>query len=321
MAEQYTYAVARIHAMEASLLTLKDLEQVLLSKDEEEAVRVLSDKGFSGFGNYKSVETLLSEERAKTVELISKLLPDSREFDVFLYPDDFHNLKAAVKALFSGERDGIYLNGGIFSKDEIIAAVKEKNFSALPECMGQVAEEAISTLAKTGDGQLADIIIDRAALETIYESGQKSDNEIIRKYSELFVALSDLKIAARGAKMKKSFDFLVKAFAECKTLDAKRLSFAASKGEDELFEYLSFTPYSESVEILKKSYTEFEKWCDNKIMALMAQQKSNPFTIAPIAAYYFARETEMKAVRMVLSGVINKLDENLIKERLRDLYV
>ena len=187
--------------------------------------------------------------------------------------------------------------------------------------MAQAAEETVSTLAKTGDGQLADIIIDRAALEKIYESGQKSDNEILRNYSELFVALSDLKIAARGVKMKKSSDFFKKAFADCKTLDTERLSVAAAKGEDELFEYLSFTPYSECVEVIKKSYTDFEKWCDNKIMALMAQQKGNPFTIAPIAAYYYARETEMKAVRMVLSGVINKLDENLIKERLRDLYV
>ena len=162
---------------------------------------------------------------------------------------------------------------------------------------------------------------DKAALDAIYKAGRESDSELIREYSELFVALTDLKTAVRGMKMKKSTEFLGRALSECEAFDIKRLAKAAEKGEEELFEYITYTPYAESIEIIKKSYTDFEKWCDNRIMELFAKQKSNPFTIAPIAAYYFARQTEIKAVRMVLSGVINNLDENLIKERLRDLYV
>lgn len=321
MAEQYTYAVARIHAMESALLNIKDLEQVLSADSEKEAVAILSDKGFNGNGTYKGVEQLLGEEREKTAQIIAKLIPDISQFDVFLYADDFHNLKAAVKSVVAGERSGIYVKNGTVSCDTVKKAVSEKDFSLLPEKMRKPCEEALLCLAKTGDGQLADIIIDAAALNAIYEAGKASDNVTIENYSELFVALSDIKTALRGCRMKKSKDFLLRALAECDTVDVQKLAAAAEKGEEELFEYLTFTPYNDCIDVIKKSFTEFEKWCDNKIMSVVAEQKSNPFTIAPIAAYYFARETEIKAVRMVLSGVINGLDENLIKERLRDLYV
>ncbi len=321
MAEQYTYQVARIHAIEASLLKLSDLEQVLGAKDETEAINILSEKGFSGSGAYKDTSTLLKEEKEKTKKLVKSLVPDSKDFDIFLLKDDFHNLKAAIKAFISGEREGIYSDGGSLDVELIKNAVLEKNFSYLPENMQKAAQEALSALAKTGDGQLADIIIDKALLDAIFKAGKISDCETIREYAELFVALSDIKIAFRGAKMNKSKEFLQRCLAKCDSLDTEKLAESASGGEDALCEFIEYTPYSECLDIIKKSYTEFEKWCDNKIMSVILKQKTNSFTIAPIVAYYYARETELGAVRLVLSAVLNGLDENLIKERLRLLYV
>ncbi len=321
MAEQYTYQVARIHAIESSLLTLQDLEQVLGAKDETEAINILSEKGFSGLGTYKDISTLLKEEREKTKRLVKSLVPDEKDFDIFLLKEDFHNLKAAIKAFISGERDGIYSAGGSLDIEIIKTAVKEKTFSHLPENMQKAGEEALSALAKTGDGQLADIIIDKALLDATFEAGKNSACETIREYTELFVALSDIKIAFRGAKMNKSREFLQRCLAKCESLDTEKLAEYASASEDALCEFIEYTPYNECLDIIKKSYTEFEKWCDNKIMSVILKQKTNSFTIAPIVAYYYARETEISAVRLVLSGVLNGLDENLIKERLRLLYV
>ena len=321
MAEQYTYAVARIRAKENSLLSIQDLEQVLSAKSEKEAVLILADKGFDGDGNYSSPEALLTEETNKTKRLIEELLGDVSVFDVFLYPDDFHNLKAAIKADVTGDRDGIFASGGSVDVDIIKNAIKLRDFSILPEMMRDVAEEAIDVLLKTGDGQKMDMIVDKACLEQIKKAGALSGNEMIKNYTELTVALSNIKIAARGAVMKKSADFIERALAKCDTIDSSSLSLAAAEGEEDLYEYLSRTPYEGAKEALKISFSEFEKWCDNVIMAEIKKQKANPFTIAPVAAYYLAREIEIKAVRIVLSGVINKLDENSVRERLRDLYV
>ncbi len=321
MAEQYTYQVARIRAKENSLLTRQDLEQVLSAKTEKEAALILADKGFDGNGTYESAENLLTEETKKTKKLIKELLGDTSVFDVFLYPDDFHNLKAAVKSVTEGEIEGIFASGGSIDADIIKEAVKERKFSLLPEVMQSAASEALDVLLKTGDGQIADVIIDKAALCAIKKASEDSGNDFVKKYAELTVALTDIKIALRGALMKKSTGFIKSALSMCETLDVSALSEAAGKGSEELFAYLSSTPYGGAKEAFEVSFSEFEKWCDNMIMTEIRKQKSNPFTIAPVAAYYLARETEIKAVRIVLSGVINKFDENLIKERLRDLYV
>jgi V/A-type H+-transporting ATPase subunit C len=43
--------------------------------------------------------------------------------------------------------------------------------------------------------------------------------------------------------------------------------------------------------------------------------------VSPLAAYILARENEIKTVRILLSGKLNDLPENSIRERLRDMYV
>jgi V/A-type H+-transporting ATPase subunit C len=43
--------------------------------------------------------------------------------------------------------------------------------------------------------------------------------------------------------------------------------------------------------------------------------------ISPLAAYILARENEIKSVRILLSGKINDLPEDSIRERLREMYV
>ena len=44
-------------------------------------------------------------------------------------------------------------------------------------------------------------------------------------------------------------------------------------------------------------------------------------TIEPLVAYVYAKETEIKNVRIILTGKINQIDPENIKERLRDSYV
>ena len=45
------------------------------------------------------------------------------------------------------------------------------------------------------------------------------------------------------------------------------------------------------------------------------------FTAAPIIAYYYAKLTEIGAVRLILSGKRNQLEDNRIRERVPRTYV
>ena len=67
--------------------------------------------------------------------------------------------------------------------------------------------------------------------------------------------------------------------------------------------------------------TEFEKIADNDIMRLHESSKSIVFGPEPIFSYLFAKETEIKVLRIIMVSKINKLSPEVIRERLRDLYV
>lgn len=323
MAEQnYTYAVARIRSKELALINQAVLEQLLASKSYEECLRLLYDKGWGKSGEETS-EELLRVEREKTWELIRELVKDVSVFNTFLYTHDFHNLKAAIKEVYLGQEHTlhIYMEKGTIEPQSIFEAIREHDFNRLPEFMRACAQEAFELQVRTGDSQLCDVIIDRAALEAIKKVGQSSGNELFSHYAELKVAAANIQIALRSYKTGKDKAFLKRALAACETLDVDKLIAVVGEGEEALYNYLETTPYRSVVEAIKHSSSALEKWCDNLIMKDIQNQKYNPFTIAPLAAYILARENEIKAVRMILSGKLNNLPDQWIRERMREMYV
>ncbi len=321
MSEQYTYAVARIHAKESSMLSTQDMERLMSAAGFSEAAGILAEKGYDTTDGTASDE-ILSREREKTYKLISELVGDMSAFDIFFLENDFQNLKAAVKSALTSEAGGnIYVSGGTVSKDLIDFAVRNREFDKLPEFLREIAEKALKTLLETNDGGLCDLMIDKAYLERLLKKGQQSDNEMVRRYTELYAAMSDIRIAVRGCRLEKSREFFKRSLVECKTLSADSLAEAAAKSMDDLYEYLMTTDYSDAVEVIKESYVAFEKWCDDKVMYELRKEKSNNFTIGPIAAFILAKETELKAVGLILTAKQNNLEMSVIRERLRELYV
>jgi V/A-type H+-transporting ATPase subunit C len=320
LAEQYTYAVARIRAKELTLLSRQDLDQLLACKTEQDCLRFLVDKGWGEAG--MDGEEMLSQELDKTWSAIRELVPDFTAFAVFLYPVDFGNLKAAIKSTVAGNRpERLYVYRGSIEPEVLELAAQKHDFSRLPAFMREAATQAFQTLLHTGDGQLCDVILDRAALAAVLQAGKDSDSPLIQEYAELTVATANIKIAVRGQKTGKTREFLQQAMVPCDSLRVGDLMEAAVSGRDALEQYLSNTRYARAAEELKRSSSAFERWCDNEQMNLIRSQKTNPFTIGPLAAYILARESEIKAVRLILSGKRNHLDEEAVKERLRDLYV
>jgi Archaeal/vacuolar-type H+-ATPase subunit C len=319
--KDYTYQVARIRSRELSLLGKSDIEQLMNCTSEKECLRLLADKGWGKSGE-ENAEQILSVEREKTWDLIRELTEDMSDFDTFLYENDFHNLKAAIKQVYTGSKlNNIYRSNGTMKPEIIYNAVKTHDFSLLPDYMQECAQEAYDVQFHTGDSQLCDIILDKASLMTSYQKGKASGNELLEEYAELKVASADLGIAVRSMRTGKGVQFLQRALAECDTLDISSLITAVLSGEEAIYDYLSITVYADAIPALKESPSAFERWCDNLIINHIRPQKYNSFTVSPLAAYILARENEIKTVRIILSGKRNEIAENVIRERLRDMYV
>lgn len=321
MATDYTYAVARIRSKELSLLSGHDIDSLLSLPDYKSCLRALSDKGWS-FPDNSDISQVLSIQTEQLWELMDELVRDDNSFDIFRIRNDYHNLKVAVKAVTRGvSPETMLLKHSVYSPQQIVSALESRDYSQLPDVLQEPAKQAMASLLQTGDGQLCDIIIDHAALEHISKLGEESDNNFIRQYAQLTVGSANIKTAVRSAKTSKSGDFLKMALCQCDCLNVDALALAAVKGIDEICECLSGTMFTAAVPYLKTSVAAFEKWSDNYLNSLMQEQKWDPFTIGPLAAYILGKEKEITAVRLVLSGKLNGLSESVIKERLRDMYV
>lgn len=199
--------------------------------------------------------------------------------------------------------------------------IRSKEFSRLPEYMASAAKEAYETLLHTGDGQLCDVIVDKAALEAVYHAGERATDSIIRDYAESMVAIADIKIAVRSQKTAKTIEFMKRAMAPCKSLNVERLAKAACSSMEAIVDYLAGTVYAEGAAAIAESSSAFERWCDNRMMRTMQPQKYESFSVGPLVAYLLARENEIKTVRIILSGKQNGFSEEAIRERVREMYV
>ena len=322
MQQEYTYAVARIRCREPRLLTDSDLNGLLSAKDVDGVLRLLRDKGWGDSSSDGGHEALLKAEEDKLWGFIGEIVPDRSTFDFLLVPNDYHNLKVAVKAITRDlDTADLFADNGTVAADTIYNALRLRDYSSLPESLADTAREAMTVLLETSDGQLCDIIVDKACMEHVYKLGKENGDELIRLYCELFVACADIKLAVRSARTGMSRDFIVRSLAECDSLDVKRLADAASLGYDDVISYLGETRYKGAVEAIGRSMSAFEKWCDDQLTQAMQPQKWEPFSIGPVVAYIIARQNELKAVRMILAAKITGLPEDIIKERLRMMYV
>ncbi|MBQ1280940.1 MAG: V-type ATPase subunit, partial [Oscillospiraceae bacterium] len=305
-----------------ALFSSATLEQLIACPTYEACLRFLTEKGWGDADTPLNADAILTREREKTWQTIEGLQVDMQVFDVLSYPKLFHNLKAAVKEVCTESGiEGIFYTDCAVSGESMMEALRKKDFEALPASMREAAQDALETLLTTGDGQLCDVIIDRAALCAIRAAGQQAKDRLIQAYAESTVAVADIKIAARCAATGKSAEFMLRALAPCDTLDITRLTKAAAAGTEALRDYLTDAGYGDAADALLCSPSAFERWCDDRIIETIQPQLFNPFTIGPVFAYALARENEIKTVRIILSGRQNDLPEASIRERVRKMYV
>lgn len=320
---KYTYAVARIRALEVSLLTNAVIEQLLACKSAEQALQLLVEKGWGDLtAGTLDADEVLNKEEEKMWQTIREVAPDMHVFDVLSLPKLYHNLKAAIKEVCTEvENKNIFYDDCEIPGEEMFALVQNKEFDKLPGNMPETAREAFDTLLHTRDGQLCDLIIDRATLEAMLEAGKKSGEKIIEEYAQTAVAIADIKIAVRSQKTGKNAEFMKKAMVNCSEINVDQLTQAALAGAEEIAQYLEGTSYREGADALRISPSAFERWCDNKMTDPMRSQKYESFSVGPLLAYLLARQNEIKTVRIILTGKQNEFPDEAIRERIREMYV
>lgn len=310
---KYANAVAAIKAMENQLLTRGDIDQLINASGSSEIQSLIAAKRGTGSGPGTLNEVW---------ETISSYAPEDKELRILLYRSDFHNLKAALKALIAGrDPKEYYIRPTGLDLDTLSPLLAAKDYESLPEHIRSTAEEAYELLTRTLDGQLADSLIDTSAMKAMQADAERYGTGFMQDYARLVTAAADIKTAYRCALMKKPRNFAELAICGSTGLDKDDLIEAALSGTESLFTLLESSPYDEGGKLLAKSPALFEKWCDDVIMELAEGARMKAFGADPLAAYYIAAEAELKNLRIIRVCKESGTDKETITERMRKLYV
>ncbi len=329
---KYLYAVTRIRALETKLLDRSKIERMIEAKNAEEVIKVLYETDYAGsiseMNGIEDYETVLSKEVAKTYAIIREVSPTPELTDIFLYKYDVHNLKTLLKSSFLGEEnDGLLTAVGSIPVQKLKEMVKERDFKDLHPILREGVEEAVAGFTVNPDPQLIDIVLDKCLFRLMYRTAGKNKSSFLMDYISTQVDLINIKSMIRIKAMGLGREFLKRVFLEDGRLDLTFFSELLDESLDILSEKLSYKDYHRVVEEgvasyqKTKSLTRFEKLSDDFLFDMVKKGKYVAFGIEPLVGYLSAKENEVKIIRIIMVGKMNEIPNELIRERLRDVYV
>ena len=319
---EYAYAVANVRAKEPELLTKSFIEQLIDTPTFTDAKKIMVDKGFTGFEKSTDVSDVLADYMIEVWNFLTNVAPDKEVLDFLVVKNDFHNLKAIIKGHISGNDGRKYcIKPSVLDVDFLYNSIIQKEFDNLPKWISGVSKEAYDLLTSTMDGQIFDMYVDVASLKAMINFSKSTECFLAIDYSELFVALANIKIAVRLSGTTKGNAFLENAFCPCETLSVDELKKAVLKGKDDIITYINSTKYSVLSESILKSVADFERECDNMLIKRLDDVRFVNMGPEPLICYYLAKEAEWKMLRIALSGKNIDMPSGSIRERMRELYV
>lgn len=329
--DSYIFCDALIRASERTFLSETKLLRAAEAKDFSASMAVLDEYGYGDgrtLENPRDFAGLLADEEKRAADLVFSAVPDKEELEMFRYPKDYHNAKAALKAEFLGLDPMKYMSeGGRFEPAAMAAMIRERNFIFFSSEMKEAVDRAAEVFGKGGDPQEIDIILDKACYKEMLKAAENTGDGFLIGYVRLLVDILNIITFVRLRSIKKPWTFFQKVFLEGGSVPENM--FIA--GYEESYHQLSekFAPYGFR-EIFEKgaakagedgTYSLLEKMCDNKRIDYIKDAKFVSFGIAPCAAFLIAKESEVKNLRMILSGKIAGTPKEVIVERLRKTYV
>ena len=327
----YYYESARIRALEGSMVGKERLATLLETKTEEERVSLLRESGVPvkidpESGAFLREETLLAILQQAYGEM-RELDPDGKALGLWLYPYDCNNLKAAIKAFFRGiDPASMLFDFGKIPCEELLDRVRTRNYDDFGS-FGQAAKDALEAYEKTKDPQQIDLILDKACYGEMLTLAKESKVDFVIKLVQVKIDLLNILIAVRVGRLyrgERGRAFLKNALIDGGTLSVDWILKESTAGEDALFERLFYTDYEDLAKDVKaggKALWFLERAADDAFMRRLKDAKMESMGPEVLVGFLLGHETAVKNLRILLSGKEAGLDNDTIRERIRESYV
>lgn len=306
----YVQSVALIKMQEKKLFTTAKLNRMIDVQTASELFKLLSESDYSqsmlGVVKEEDYEKILIAETIKTYQFAKNLAKNNQDIvNLLSLKYDYQNLKLKIKNIIKpNKEEPEYI--------ELDTNIKLDNVYNL----------AMKEYEKTKDIQLVNILIDKMYFNHINMISNELAYDVFIKYTKLLIDEYNIVALLRMKASKKFYEYAENVFADNGNISKVELLY--------LYEKENYIEELKKLTNMKKEWEEYqknkniaiiEKKLSNNIIQLMMQYRNINYGPEPIFTYVLAKEYEMKAIRLIMTAKINKLDNTTIRERIRDIYV
>jgi V/A-type H+-transporting ATPase subunit C len=353
--------VGRMKIRQNSLLRQADLAQVIDAKDLESALYVLRDTGYgrnlSELDNPEEFDQALEASLRRDYEFLESISPEPLILGLYRAKYDFHNLKVFAKSKYLDipRNAGAMSLAGNFDPDVMEEIVDEwsqpvqlredgeiiRPPKSRENLWGEVDElkEAFLNCRTIRDqvqsmkpslgvlALLTDAALDRAYYAWSLKVLKKWGYEELIEIRKLEIDLINLRMAVRGKRQHIPSSICRFIMLTGGNLDHDDLVRSYDISFDEVAKLHRKTPWEslarEAVGLLerKESLTDWERKCDDALMEAIRKMKYAPLGPMSVVGYILGKETEVRNLRVILSGKQSEIPALEIRERLREAYV
>lgn len=309
---RYVHAVAKIRALETRLLGMSVLEKMWSADDYMSAVGLLDGNVYRHKGlDRNDFESWLDSHLTDVHSLLKSITVSRDMINIFLLKYDFFNLKNLLKSV-SETPPSVSSTCGIFTLAEIESMVKTGSYSRFKIVLPSLPL-ALEKIGKDIHVEKTQARLRQLLFDVSIEIAEKNKSEMMVEFLKKQIDLCNIDNFYRCRNQKKSINFLT--------------DILLSGGE--IAAEIFIKEFHSAVELKIVQYGKFfgsygnsyEKKTDDYLTEYIGRSKTISFGVEPLIGYLWAKEIEVKNLRIILYGKIYNMEREKVFAELRKPYV
>ncbi|MCE5191037.1 MAG: V-type ATPase subunit, partial [Actinomycetia bacterium] len=231
---------------------------------------------------------------------------------------DYANLRATLKGRSLGvPLERMLVNLGTVPAEEFTGPLEQ-----LPRFLSQVAVSLASDEEHAVTVEEIDATVEHAEFADLIETARASKSGALKELAGLMVDAANTRTAIRARRRGRSASELAATLFPGGSFGLDTIESAYTLSVAELVDAIAAMPGLGGVDVASLADpSTLDVVLDNLIARFLRSARAMQFGPEPVIAYVMAREAEVIAVRTLLIGRLAGLDREVLRSRLRELYV
>jgi V/A-type H+-transporting ATPase subunit C len=333
--EAYGYAVARIRAMELRLLDAGVMQRMVDAEDTASVLKILGETSYSSSlaaqTGTSDFDKLLESELLAAYSEIDSFVPDKELVALMRLQYDFHNVKVMLKSTFNAKNGGrtrldLLTSLGSYPVDSLVSSIENDEYTLLPYGLNTLIPQCVSVWEQSKDALEVERLLDKKMYETMLETAQKLEMKGVIDWMRTRIDGENIRTLVRlkrfGFDSAQAMPFLHSGGV----IDINTMAALISEPFDSWARAVEFSDFAKVISSIDSSngfselILELEKTLDDFYIDRLSIYRNAQAAPENVVSYLYAKEMEIKNVRMILVSKSSNGDQDSLRRLLRRGY-